>query len=616
MEYERSLYRIYEKILENKQNVIRPMSISSKVCLFCSVLVLVSIFLSHLSLGRGNHCIDRGLQAYLDANKDLKYPPFSDAQLMTLGIEGGLKLPKEFENRLRMLPQNIAFDEDREYEEPSENNKSGEEKKNKKKMDPYFDKENSTAFKYPLKQNRTSFYMKGDIINFYLLSNLTEEDEAKTVKRQEYPYIKPVDILKTQPPNTVSASVLTVSEELTSMKMATKEINWPLVNHTVPIDSRCYSNSWGFFFTFAEPSETVPILDLLATFKRIFHQRGSTLYVYSYTAKEYWGWGTWELEQIRFFFGTGLQTKVYEVIYLSLGLMIISFAASLYTKVVSMLSPLILYAFLKCIKLNIFGREPRHYEIYMNHFYRAFSWIGIYLQTVQRNQRATKYEAFFILSIVLTLIFFYFTYIFLAHITTRVLFPNSYPGDLDGDLFGFMATIELSSLFFFRTRESLYFGPKIIFLSLLAFLLYVNLTAYGFYLKAFLAANFTIFGTILYLIAAYEIPASNARPDNLALPSLNRPRALYQPLFSLTWYHDLPPFWSLFMPLYDRTSFSPEEMSMVDKNFHLLNQHLRTRPDRERQAQNQQNQQNQPPRQDQQNQQPEEFPPEQPEDLV
>lgn len=163
----------------------------------------------------------------------------------------------------------------------------------------------------------------------------------------------------------------------------------------------------------------------------------------------------------------------------------------------------------------------------MNQFYRAFSWIGIYLQTIQRNQGAMKYESFFILSIFLTLFFFYFTYICLAHLTSKVLFPGSIPEDLDGNLFGFMATVELTSLFFFRTRESLYFVPKITFATLLCFLMYVNFTAYGFYMKAFFIANLFIIATVVYCIGAFEIPSIMLRDNDFNKPTSGRPRALF-----------------------------------------------------------------------------------------
>ena len=57
-------------------------------------------------------------------------------------------------------------------------------------------------------------------------------------------------------------------------------------------------------------------------------------------------------------------------------------------------------------------------------------------------------------------------------------------------------------------------------------------------------------------------------------PSELRPRALYQPLFSQTWYHDIPPLWSMFIPFYDRKFFNRNELSLVDGRYTDLNTYL------------------------------------------
>jgi hypothetical protein len=49
---------------------------------------------------------------------------------------------------------------------------------------------------------------------------------------------------------------------------------------------------------------------------------------------------------------------------------------------------------------------------------------------------------------------------------------------------------------------------------------------------------------------------------------------LYQPLFALTWYHDLPPFWTMFLPYYDRSCFTDDEMSLVDQRWPQMNAYL------------------------------------------
>ena len=102
-----------------------------------------------------------------------------------------------------------------------------------------------------------------------------------------------------------------------------------------------------YSFIFGEARETLYILDIVNTFKYV----EKSLWIYSHDGHEYWSWDYYHLAKISGLFAISLQNKIYEVIFLALGLIIVSFAASLYTKVVSMLSPLILYA---CLK--VFGR--------------------------------------------------------------------------------------------------------------------------------------------------------------------------------------------------------------------------------------------------------------------
>jgi len=63
---------------------------------------------------------------------------------------------------------------------------------------------------------------------------------------------------------------------------------------------------------------------------------------------------------------------------------------------------------------------------------------------------------------------------------------------------------------------------------------------------------------------------------HLEKPTSERPRALYQPLFSLTWYHDLPPFWTMFIPFYQREEFNQQELSLIDQRYAEMNNYLAT----------------------------------------
>ena len=95
-------------------------------------------------------------------------------------------------------------------------------------------------------------------MNFYIVSNAESMSE-------DYPYIKPQNTdYKRQ-----RASVMTVSEIYQNIVLTQKNYSWFLVNHSVPVDYSCYSDSIPFQLNFGEGQETVYILDILNTFKNV-----------------------------------------------------------------------------------------------------------------------------------------------------------------------------------------------------------------------------------------------------------------------------------------------------------------------------------------------------------
>lgn len=155
-----------------------------------------------------------------------------------------------------------------------------------------------------------------------------------------------------------------------------------------------------------------------------------------------------------------------------------------------------------------------------------------------------------------------------------LLFYKSIPRGLDENFYGFVALMEFSTLLFIRTRSSLKWYPRITFILVLSFLFYVQFTAYGFFalgLTLLVAAVMAIFS---YHIITFEIPAIGWNPFHHYTPSVDSPRTLFFPAFSLSWYHDLPQIWTMFYPLFGRSRFTQAQLAMVDRNTILLNQTL------------------------------------------
>lgn len=138
------------------------------------------------------------------------------------------------------------------------------------------------------------------------------------------------------------------------------------------------------------------------------------------------------------------------------------------------------------------------------------------------------------LAILLLVLILYFIYIGMARMTDKILFPKTYPNELDENFFGLIASIELLGIFFFRSRQTLLLLPKTLLCLSVTFFMYVNLTPYGFYQDAFSSLNMTSFGLISYCISNFEIPALMLPSTDIGRPNAGRPRTLYQPFFSLT----------------------------------------------------------------------------------
>lgn len=166
---------------------------------------------------------------------------------------------------------------------------------------------------------------------------------------------------------------------------------------------------------------------------------------------------------------------------------------------------------------------------------------------------------------------FYFVYLASSSIWTFLLFRKSIPMGLDENFYGFIACIEFLSILFIRTRSSFKFIPIFLNFLFVLYLYYVKFTAYGFF---FIGMYFIICLSLAYFglnLLLFEIPALSWNPSFHYTPSLEKPRLLYFPLFSITSYYDLPHFWSMFYPLHDRSFFTNAQMSLIDRNFLLLN---------------------------------------------
>lgn len=172
------------------------------------------------------------------------------------------------------------------------------------------------------------------------------------------------------------------------------------------------------------------------------------------------------------------------------------------------------------------------------------------------------------------IIVFYTLYISCILLWNSLLFNFSYKRGADQNFYGYMIFLEFTSLLFIRTRSSLRYYPALIFLLLFFYLYYINFNTYALFSSGFLVMIFSTVTMLTAFLAFLEIPALSWNPSFHYTPSINKPRALFFPMFNLSWFYDLPQLWTIFYPLHGRPTFTPSEMSLVDRNYILLNQTL------------------------------------------
>lgn len=191
------------------------------------------------------------------------------------------------------------------------------------------------------------------------------------------------------------------------------------------------------------------------------------------------------------------------------------------------------------------------------------------LQSNNKKQIGYVLMAFFFMIII-----FYTFYISCLLLWNALLFNMSFKRGSDQNFYGYIIFLEFASLLFIRTRSSLRYYPPIIFFLLFMYIFYLNFNAYALFGPAYLVLILSTLTILTSFLAFLEIPALTWNPSYHYTPSINKPRTLYFPMFNLSWFYDLPQFWTFFYPLHDRSTFTLAEMSLVDRNYILLNQTL------------------------------------------
>jgi len=170
-------------------------------------------------------------------------------------------------------------------------------------------------------------------------------------------------------------------------------------------------------------------------------------------------------------------------------------------------------------------------------FFKFYPWIGSYISTAANSRLKDHLERVFMIAACIVIFVLYSTHILLTKLTTRLLFPNNstLPSGVSESFYGICMLVELYCTFFARTRESLHYLPKITTSLFMSYIIYLNLTMYGFYFEALFSLILLIIGVTGFFFVELESKTTrNPDENNPIVPSNYMPRALMQPFFSLT----------------------------------------------------------------------------------
>jgi len=425
----------------------------------------------------------------------------------------------------------------------------------------YLDPENKVNMTDPAEVNATT--ETGSTATARMLVDLADIGDRIVLRSDDIVQIRVADTTK-KDLNLSDTSQLTAYFEFTGSALALmtdrefrKRHNFTVYN--VTIDNSCYSSN---FISEAILSvlnyENIMINEIIYSFK------GYNRYTKNMLTGEPWSFYNHTVNSltVRDNIITHVFNRAFGILKLLLGIFLVSNITAIYNKMTIICAPIfILAAYSLCT-------HPSQRILDRMNIYRAFPWIGIYLYTLNANGR--KKDRYIIFAFVCMIIIFYCLYLAALMLWNFLLFSKSFPKGLDENFYGFLALIEFLVLLFVRTRTTIKYLPKMSIITMLMFLYYVQYTVYGFYNLALFIMTWVILGMVAYFLNNFEIPAVDWNPSYHYTPSIDSPRTLYIPIFSLTWYHDLPQLWTMFFPLFGRSHFSNTELAMVNRNHPLL----------------------------------------------
>ena len=201
----------------------------------------------------------------------------------------------------------------------------------------YINKLRKKLNKHPVMQilkHRSEIFDKLDVINIHLVTQFS------ALKDREAALIPYENITN----NTRYVESYTVSKSSEIMRQYTGMDRELIVSHEIFVNARKFDNLIPSIFSMLS-KESLIILDITNFFNR------SDIHLLNKKTGETWSWSRYEFFRYKGFMSTPIYLKLYQLVFIVVALVVLSFATSLYTKIVTLLSPLILYALGKILKL-------------------------------------------------------------------------------------------------------------------------------------------------------------------------------------------------------------------------------------------------------------------------
>ncbi len=329
MEYERSVFRVHQKLISNNR-CGTVLTITALVFLALAFVNFAILFSGHILYKNGTGVITAALKQYElehESNGDVLPSIFIDPRDNTIQPKTGFTpntptqtMPLSSANKVTLSKLASKYNLTHQTLEQAIKNSTQLINKERKAniLNPF----------YQILQHRSFIFTDLDVVNIHLVSNFS------LVLNQSQALIPYSCITK----ETIYLHSYSLSNNANALKMYNEGFRDQIIHHEIFIDFKKFQNEISGLFKNL-PVDDMVILDII----NFFHQMN--LVVTNRKSQEDWEWSREDLSQSRGLMAKSIILKLFQLVYVVIALITVSFASSVYTKIITFISPLWLYGF-------------------------------------------------------------------------------------------------------------------------------------------------------------------------------------------------------------------------------------------------------------------------------